>query len=214
MYVPGARSEREMTIELAFMPNIDDWEKWVELFRKPLILFESFGGYERNVHLFSYEGNWVLRKYGKLIVIDGKKIKELDMDINIVANNGNECKVEVIEGLEFPVKIEEAIPEEKVLKQMEDKIKLLEEEKKQLRAKVKTLKGLEYHKAMHRIYSIEREVLELQLSIELNKLKIGGSSREKIREIGKKLNEARRKRRTYDYVLEFYESRERYDRKN
>ncbi|MCD6450316.1 MAG: alpha-mannosidase [Thermotogaceae bacterium] len=214
MYVPGARAEREMEIEVAFMPEVKNWRKWAELFRKPFVLFESYGKYEKNIHMFFYKGSWVLREGEKLIVIDRKKIKESDLDLSNIINNDKASKVKILEGIEFPVKIEEALPDRKVLKEMKNRIKLLKKEKERLSSKINSLKGLEYHRVMHRIYSIEREILELMLSIELNKLKLGESSKEKIREIGWKLNDARRKRRTYDYILEFYESRERHDRKN
>ncbi len=64
-----------------------------------------------------------------------------------------------------------------------------------------------YHRTRHTILRLQREILEWELSLLLNELKQQGKSQdlqEKIREIGKQLNLARRHRRTYDYILSLF----------
>jgi hypothetical protein len=66
---------------------------------------------------------------------------------------------------------------------------------------------LMYHKTRHTALRLHREILELELSILLNKLKLKENTEElqkKIRKIGKQLNLSRRHRRTYDYILSLF----------
>jgi alpha-mannosidase len=66
---------------------------------------------------------------------------------------------------------------------------------------------LAYHKTKHTDLRLQREILELELSILLNELKDQehtGELQETIRDIGKQLNLSRRHRRTYDYILSLF----------
>jgi len=68
---------------------------------------------------------------------------------------------------------------------------------------------LAFHRKKHTIIRLERQILEAELSILLNQLKLEGRRPElldEIQQVGKKLNLVRRQRRTYDYVLSLYEN--------
>ncbi len=71
---------------------------------------------------------------------------------------------------------------------------------------------LAYHRTRHKEVRLDREILELKLSILLNRLKFDTKDeaekselRDKIRVVGKQTNLARRNRRTYDYILSLFE---------
>lgn len=86
----------------------------------------------------------------------------------------------------------------------------LKEEIVKLKRELSLKEGLSYHRTMFEILSRERTYLEATLSLLLNKeinLPEGrekGEIREKIKDIGILLNDARIKRRAYEYVLDFY----------
>ena len=66
---------------------------------------------------------------------------------------------------------------------------------------------LTYHKTKHKVIRLEREILEIKLTILLNELRYAENKqklKEKIRNIGKQLNLSRRHRRTYDYILNLF----------
>jgi alpha-mannosidase len=67
---------------------------------------------------------------------------------------------------------------------------------------------LAYHRVQHEVVRLEREILELELSILLNQMKFGNADADlydKVRKIGRRTNLARRNRRTYDYILSLFE---------
>lgn len=81
------------------------------------------------------------------------------------------------------------------------------------------LKGLDpeadplvYHRTRHKEVCLDREILELELSILLNRFKFDAKDeaekaelRDRIRVVGNQTNLARRHRRTYDYILNLFD---------
>ena len=203
MYVPGARCQRRLKLNLGFMKNVEEFEKWIDLFSKPIIFFESHGKNVESIFLFSLNRRWVLKEKGEIVYIDGKKIKRMRVD-NVTLKK-KKVKIDILSDVEFPFGPDLHIPDEGIIKKMEGEIEKMKEEIKELENEVKRLKGVEKHRKIHKILCLKRSILEKKLSVLLNEERLGKERKKKIKEIGEKLNEARRERRTYDYILEMYE---------
>ncbi len=208
MYVPGARCERKQKLELGFMIETDGWEKWVEFFSKPPVIFSSTGKERRNVPFKGIKKRWIGVECGEIIYLEGSKIKKSIYKAPGI-RIGTEAEVKILCDLNLNFEEDTYKPDKRILKGLKNKISRIENELDSLKRNVKKLKGLEYHKTMHKILSLERERLETKLSILLNEERVGLYRREEIEKVGLELNEARRKRRTYDYILAMYEGRRR-----
>ena len=204
MYVPGARSERFLALDLAFMKMVEGWKEWAELFLNFPILFRSKG--EREVEVSFYEGE------GRLVVVDGKGIflfgdKIVTKDLDLLKGDEG-AEVELVDFPDFPFGEDLSLPDERVLEDMEKDVERMGREMEGLKDMVKDLEGVERVKVEHRIYTLERKILEKRLSILLNEERLGKDRSEEIMRVGRLLNEARQKKRTYDYVLEMFLSKE------
>jgi hypothetical protein len=103
-------------------------------------------------------------------------------------------------------------PDEAILAGLEEKIAAAEVELAGLEAAVAGSEGAERLRRLHRYYVVDRERLELALSLLLNRRKLadgGAKSREylygydeEIAAVGKALNRLRIKRRVFDYVVQ------------
>jgi alpha-mannosidase len=108
-------------------------------------------------------------------------------------------------------------PQTERLEELRKKIKLFETEQAETRDALVRLdpKGdpLAYHRMRHKVVRLDREILELELSLLLNHLKFHALAekdperlQDKIRDFGRRTNLARRNRRTYDYILSLFEN--------
>ncbi len=101
----------------------------------------------------------------------------------------------------------------------EDDIVFLKKTRDRLKGEIERLKeslsekkGLAYHRGVFEILSRERTYLEVVLSLLLNEEMITKDKEkkkaleDKIKEVGLKLNDARIRRRAYEYVLDYYEN--------
>lgn len=112
---------------------------------------------------------------------------------------------------EWPVGEDRSSVDPSILLFLEQEIDRLRQERAEaadLVAGVDEKDGLQFHTMQHTVIRLDREILELELSILLNRLKREGPGEDleaKVREKGEALNMARRHRRTYDYILSLYE---------
>jgi septation ring formation regulator EzrA len=118
--------------------------------------------------------------------------------VNVVFPNSGDDRadVEILGSVRFPQLAFKKITERE-LEQLKEKIEIVEEEIEQVE---QTLKGLrkdsyEYHVNMHKLLSKKRTLLELTVSLALNRGKVP-------KRLMRKLNELRAKRRIYDYIVE------------
>lgn len=104
-----------------------------------------------------------------------------------------------------------SVPDQAKLQLLEDRIAELHRELAELQHGLPDLSGDPYHRQLHRIYIVERESLELELSLELNRRRAADPTAEvsipdepdpEIAALGQRLNELRIRRRIYDYVAE------------
>ena len=103
-------------------------------------------------------------------------------------------------------------PDEAILAGLEQKIAAAEAALAELAAAVADSEGAERLRRLHRYYVVDRERLELALSLLLNRRKLAdGGARsheylygydEEIAAVGKALNHLRIKRRVFDYVVQ------------
>jgi alpha-mannosidase len=94
---------------------------------------------------------------------------------------------------EFPVVSVEKNPEGEVIEFLKETLSSLEDE-------ITSLEGKDDPRSKHRLFSLLRTKKEIELSLQYL-IDVEKTARE--------LNELRMKRRTYDYVVELFESEER-----
>lgn len=121
--------------------------------------------------------------------------------------------VTVFEFPEWPIGESHSTVDVTILDELRKKIEGFKQEQTEARAWLADLSKekdtLRYHQIKHAEIRLEREILELELSILLNELKRQKNTseiREKIRLVGEQLNLSRRHRRTYDYILSLFEN--------
>ncbi len=199
MYVPGARCERRTIVDLAFMDLDGDPTSWIELFSKFPVIFNSHGERTVDVPLFKVERRWFLKEGEHLITLKGKKIERLRIDYDLPFDK--RAEVEITTDLDLPFDRDRSKPDTVILKRMENEISKLEKRIEELERELPNLKGLDFHERKHELLSLKRKVLEMRLSLKLN---LGD---ENLPSLVRDLNEARRERRTYDYVLELYRTK-------
>ena len=104
-----------------------------------------------------------------------------------------------------------SVPDQAKLDLLAARIAELRGELATLRDELPRLSGDPHHRQLHRIYIVERESLELELSLELNRRRAADPAAEvsipdepdpDIAALGQQLNELRIHRRIYDYVAE------------
>ena len=214
MYVPDARCEGVIDFELAICElNADvrseEFFKWFNLFDDPPTLVSVNKQDDRGLEslkFFSGSLPWVCVENGELLVynpyskpIHGLKPSQMStILVNVVFPNSGDDRadVEILGSVRFPQLAFKKITERE-LEQLKEKIEIVEEEIEQVR---QTLKGLrkdsyEYHVNMHKLLSKKRTLLELKVSLALNRGKVP-------KRLMRKLNELRAKRRIYDYIVE------------
>lgn len=120
--------------------------------------------------------------------------------------------VEMIDFPEWPAGKDHSTVDDGKLDELRDTIGALKQEQSEARQRLAQLSEdadqLLYHRTKHTTLRLEREILEAEISILLNELKRQSDKaeiRDEIRAVGRELNLARRRRRTYDYVLSLFE---------
>jgi hypothetical protein len=103
-------------------------------------------------------------------------------------------------------------PDIGILQQLKDKIHQLEREIQELSLRLYQPRNAVRYKLQHRIFVLEREVLEYRLSIRLNEIKLAIQGeltyeylyqpQEEIAALGSQLNHVRIQRRIYDYIIQ------------
>ena len=112
----------------------------------------------------------------------------------------------------WPVGEERSTIEESTLAELREKAEEIKSEIARVSERLDNLPpegGLPYHQAKHKHISLQRERLEIELSLALNEYKRLGNPenlKDEIREVGRELNWLRRQRRTYDYILSIFEN--------
>ena len=145
-------------------------------------------------------------------MVDTHRIEHLEFQTQGENTEVRQTAIELVNFPDWPVEEDQSSIEPEALKLLQRSLKDLRRKKqkaeKQL-AKLSSGDGLPYHQAKHTIIGLEREMLELELSLLLNELKINEDKdaiRQKIAALGEPLNLLRRNRRTYDYILSLFEN--------
>ncbi len=207
MYVFGARAEREVVIDIAFMvTDFQPWEeeflKASEFFRDWVLRVEMRGGEEREIH-FGYDKVVLGVDEKGLIFFDPGTKKLLIKQPEKLGKRP--CEARILYET-FPVSCEGALPSWEAVNVIRKMRKELLKEKEELVKALDRAEGVEYHRVKHRILSMNRTVLELELSELMVRRKMGETiSDDEIRRVARRLNDARAARRTYDYILELAE---------
>ena len=186
MYVPGARCERKLHVELGVYtgklhPESPEFLSMVRFLTWPKVLLEFDGKEERDLILF---------KDGSIlpgVVLNGKKI-ELENFERIYPKGETRVR---LKAQPFPFGEDESVPDEKVLKRMREEIEKIRKEIESIERK-----GV---KSEWEYWTDYRKMLEMELSLKLNEME---RIEKQLRGISFELNEVRRKKRTFDYLLE------------
>jgi alpha-mannosidase len=190
MYVPGARSERTINVEIItysgkLHPKDEKFLEMVKFLTWPRIIIDSKGVFEDNLKMF--EKGSILPG----VVLKDSKIKIVDRTKENRRIEGK-SKVDLFVE-EFPFGEDESIVGERILEDMRNEIEEL----------IKKLKSLHTRdiKTEHEYWTTKRTIYEIKLSLILNEMK---ALKDKVRDISFDLNEIRRKKRTYDYLIREY----------
>ncbi len=208
IYAFGARAEREVIYDLAFIkregsPEDEEFLKLCAFFQDWPVLVEMEGSSDKDFP-FGFE-KIVLGTHGQKILFFEPHSRKVIVEKSPVFERAS-GQVRIL-NIFFPVSREGALPDPETVHLLSSIKENLLREKKELSEKLQELEGIDYHRAKHRILSIERATLELDLSILMVKRKLGYPvTDDDIRDVAWKLNQARSARRTYDYILELYKS--------
>lgn len=212
MYIDDAKCEGTLTFELAvceldFHVLSEEFFRWFVLFDDDPILVSVKNelGTMNRLKLFSGELPWVCVDEDGLIVynpypkdlknLKPAQISHVPIDFSHFVSGGN-VKIRLVRFPAFPSFVSKSDPAE-AIHTVEERIEKIEEEIPLLKNGLRKVKrgSIEYHTLKHRILSEERTLLELRVCESL----IEGNLPKNLM---KKLNRARAKRRIYDYVIE------------
>lgn len=214
MYVPDARCEGTIDFELAICDlNTDvrseEFFKWFNLFDDPPMLLSVNKRDDRGLEslkFFSGSLPWICVENSELLVynpyskpmhgLKPNQIGTISMNVVFPDRGDDRAEVEILSSLRFPQFVFKKITEHE-LEQMKEKIEIIEEEIEQLEEILKGLKknSREYHMSRHELLSKKRTLLELIISLALNRGKVS-------KRLMRKLNELRAEKRIYDYIVE------------
>jgi len=216
MLVPGARCEGCMDFELAICELKKDvrspqFMKWYCLFDdSPICLrLSSAEGSLDSASLYSSQLPWVCGQNGQLVVYNPflKAVEGLDVGkISSVGLKIFEAKAK--RAVKFKVFDLPPFPHFEVLSRNNDRdiytlnkmIDKVEKEIEEVRGELQKTapENKTYHSLMHRFLTQSRTLLELKISKELIKGRVP-------RKLMRQLNEARSRKRIYDYIVELKE---------
>ncbi|WP_448523884.1 glycoside hydrolase family 38 N-terminal domain-containing protein [Pseudothermotoga sp.] len=214
MYVPDARCEGTIGFELAICElNADvrseEFFKWFSLFDDSPMLAsvkkrEGLG--LESLKFFSGSLPWICVENGELLVynpypksVHGLKPYRIDTiptNVSFPTEKNDRADVEILSPLRFP-RFATKRTTTTELEQLHDKIERIQEEIEKLEKLLKGLKknSREYHMSKHELLSKKRTLLELRISLALNRGRVP-------KRLMRKLDELRAKRRIYDYIVE------------
>jgi len=223
IFVPGARCKGKMRFDLAFISinsdvRSEEFFRWYQLFENEPVRVDVKNSQGILRELSVYSGNLpytgavsvhnriFLRVYNPY----NKRVSNLEPgQIGLCEVHQSVFPSKTVENTEsriydipqFPVKKRNDSFSKNDLVRIEKQLSRLERKTKLLTERVSSMKrnSLSFHRAMHKILSLQRTQLELKLSLTLCKGRT-------IDHIAWELNELRSKRRTYDYILELAES--------
>ncbi len=201
MYVPGARSERWINIDLVVMrgkiaPFSEEFLSRVRFLSWPKILVSAKGARRGNI-LLSRDGA-ILPGMG----ISGKVIMK-----NLPVRKVEKGKSEIYLLLEnLPYGPDKKIPDVRVIEKLEDLAKRSRKDAEKARESAMRSVGIDRIRYEHRYWAMLRTSLEMKLSALLNRERLGEKVKDEIEKLTWKLNEVRGKKRTYDYILEFWKA--------
>ncbi len=187
MYVPGARSERKIRLEMGIYrgdldPRSEEFLSMVRFFSWPRLILEARGGENRDVPMF--ENGSILPG----VVCHDGRIKTVEIEGKRDRDFGSRVVLRVER---FPFEEDESEVDESVLRSMEEEVARLRKDLEKIdRGSIEE---------DHRYWTDLRRCLEMELSIHLNEMK---RLEKVVNETARDLNEIRRKKRTYDYLLE------------
>ncbi|MGJ8455692.1 glycoside hydrolase family 38 C-terminal domain-containing protein [Pseudothermotoga sp. U03pept] len=213
MLVPGARCEGCMDFELAICELKEDarssqFMKWYYLFDdSPIRLsLSSAMGDSDTMTLYSSQLPWVCEQNGRLAVynpfpktIDGLeagKVSSVELKI-FKARAKQVIKFKTFDFPSFPHFNAHSRKSDKDINTLNKMINEVEKEIEEFRDKLQKvdLENKTYHSLMHGFLTQSRTLLELKISRELIKGRMP-------RKLMRQLNEARSKKRIYDYIVE------------
>lgn len=196
MYVPGARSERKINLQIVLTQYGSDTISRAIFMNWPKVLVRAFGKNSKDVFL-AESGSFLPG-----ISMRGKSIEKVRIQ-KIKSGKSGRSQID-LEVEDLPYGNDKSTPDRKILRDMEREVKEIEEVLKGIQDSLRDLSGIEKVRAEHRYWTLLRKKLEIELSILLNRERLGESI--DIWKIVKDLNEVRRKKRTYDYILELWEA--------
>ncbi len=194
MYVPGARSERKVSIQMVLTRNTEDLVSRSSFMNWPKVIVKALGKTGKEVFL-SENGSFLPG-----LVLEGRSIERTSVAKLECGNSRIHLDIE-----DLPYGKDRSVPDREILEDLEDRIEGLEEDLRVVEKSVEELSGIEKVRSEHRYWTLLREKLEMELSVLLNRERLGEDV--DIWRVVKKLNEVRRKKRTYDYILELWEAR-------
>ncbi|WP_041082122.1 glycoside hydrolase family 38 N-terminal domain-containing protein [Thermotoga profunda] len=213
MYVPDAKCEGRMNFELAICDvslhaKSKEFFKWFSLFDDPpmTISLRNEEGELRSLNLYTSELPWVCTEENRLVVYNpyselvndlkpgqissilvDSKLKHIDQNVSL----------KIYDFPAFPSSVSKVTTSQRILNLIRKRIIEITKQVYLLENRLKKAKknSSEYHLLKHKILSKKRTQLELKISLTLNKGKMP-------KNLMKKLNQVRAKRRIYDYIVE------------
>jgi hypothetical protein len=141
------------------------------------------------------------------------KIAQLVYEIEHSGSVQMATEVDILNFPDWPVEEDHSTIDAQILTTLRKEIDTFQKQKSEAASRLSELSTddeLAYHQTKHTIIRLEREILEFELSVLLSELKLFPGNRaeieKKIKIVGKHLNLARRRRRTYDYILSVFEN--------
>ena len=222
IFVPGARCKGKMRFDLAFISinsdvRSEEFFRWYQLFENEPVRVDVKNSQGILRELSVYSGNLpytgavsvhnriflrVYNPYNKRVSnLEPGQIGLCEVQSVFPSKTVENIESRIYDIPQFPVKKRNDSFSKNDLVRIEKQLSRLERKTKLLRERASSMKrnSLSFHRAMHKILSLQRTQLELKLSLTLCKGRA-------IDRIAWELNELRSKRRTYDYILELAES--------
>ena len=193
MYVPGARGERKIVVQMVLTQRTNDLISKALFINWPKVLVKASGKVDENI--FLSEDNSFLPG----LVLRERSIEKIKIPKMGIGGSRIQLDIETL-----PYGEDRSVPDNGVLSNLKTQIGKLEENLKEIEKSMEKLSGIEKIRSEHRYWTLLREKLEMKLSVLLNEEKLGENVN--ILSVVKKLNEVRRKKRTYDYILELWEA--------
>ncbi|HOJ88016.1 MAG TPA: alpha-mannosidase [Pseudothermotoga sp.] len=213
MYISDARCEGKMHFELAVCeirssPRSSELMRWFNLFDdSPLVIsLKNTKGTSRSLNFYSGELPWVCLEENRIVVYNpySKTVNGLrpgrisTIPLNVrTQSNDDKISIKIMNFPAFPFFVSTKQPSQEVLDSIEGQIGRIQKQLEILRNRMREIRkdSKKYHLLKHKILSNQRTMLELRVSLSLNKGKVP-------RALLRKLNRIRAQKRIYDYIVE------------